>query len=392
MKKYLPIVLSVFLMSSCASITKQMQRGNYDAVIQKSTKKLIRKPDSKKHAEAMDRAYRLANERDLERIKYLKRENNPNNYDEIFNRYARLKERQRKVRTVTPLTIEGKTYNYEYVDYDAEMVESKRKAAEHFYNHGRELLENANVKEDYRNAHFELTKAAEYSGGQFPNLDQMIYDARMLGISRVLVEPVNLSQINLPPHVMEDMTAFDTRGLDRDAWVEYHFKHVDEDVNYDYAIYVKINSIMVSPDEVKDGDQLFTKKIEDGFDYALDADGNVMKDSAGNDIKIPRYKEISCTLIETQQMKSVTLDGEVEIMSLEPERLMQKEPFGAESKFEHFSARAVGNLDALPPEELAKTKQERAEFPTDVEMVMMTADAVKPAIRDAIYRNRDLIR
>ena len=88
----------------------------------------------------MDRAYRLANERDLERIKVPEdAENNPDNYDEIFNRYNMLKERQRKVRTVTPLTVDGKTYSYEYVDYDAEMIAAKRKAAEFFYNNGRGL-------------------------------------------------------------------------------------------------------------------------------------------------------------------------------------------------------------------------------------------------------------
>ena len=51
-------------------------------------------------------------------------------------------------------------------------------------------------------------------------------------------------------------------------------------------VLVKLLSIMVSPDEVKDTDQIFNKKISDGFDYVLDANGNVMKDTAGNDIKV----------------------------------------------------------------------------------------------------------
>ena len=74
-------------------LPKKLQQGNYDAVIDKTVKKLIRKPDAKDAAE-MDRAYRMANERDYDRIKYLKMENNPDNYDEIFSRYNMLKERQ----------------------------------------------------------------------------------------------------------------------------------------------------------------------------------------------------------------------------------------------------------------------------------------------------------
>ena len=163
-------------------------------------------------------------------------------------------------------------------------------------------------------------------------------------------------------------------------------------VIYDYQVLVKLLSIMVSPDGVKDTDQIFNKKISDGFEYVLDANGNVMKDTAGNDIKLQKFKEITCTLIETQQFKSVEIRGEVEIMILNPERLIQKEPFGASNQFEHFSARAIGDVGALTEEALQKTQQEKIPFPTDVEMVMMCTETIKPAIRNAIYANRQYIK
>jgi hypothetical protein len=301
-----------------------------------------------------------------------------------------LKERQRQVRTVTPMTVGGKTYSYEYVDYDAAMIESKRKAADYFYNNGKGLLENALQKEDYRDAYYQLVKASEYSGGQYANIDSLIYDARIQGISRVIVEVNNLSPLQLPEMVMEDLISFDTRGLDNE-WVEYNFKHMDENAVYDYAVLVKLLTIMVSPDDVKDKDQIFTKNISDGFDYVLDANGNVMKDTAGNDIKIQKFKEITCTLVETQQFKSVEIKGEVEILSLNPERLIQKEPFGASNQFDHSSARAIGDEGALTEEALKMTQTEKIPFPSDVEMVLMCTETIKPAIRNAIYANRQYI-
>jgi hypothetical protein len=73
-----------------------------------------------------------------------------------------------------------------------------------------------------------------------------------------------------------------------------------------------------------------------------------MRDTAGNDIKIPRYKTLQCTLIETYQKKSVTIKAQVEIVELQPvEKLVVKEPIGAENVFEHTSARAVGDVEAL---------------------------------------------
>ncbi|TFH25955.1 MAG: hypothetical protein E4H10_08490 [Bacteroidia bacterium] len=390
MKKTLAFLVTVLLLSSCGSTTKKLQQGNYDAVIDKTVKKLIKDADADDAAE-MDRAFRYANDRDLERIKFLTMENNPDNYDEIFSRYNMLKERQRKVRTVTPLTVEGKTYSYEYVDYDAVMIAAKRKAADYFYNNGKGLLENALQKQDYRDAYYQLMKASEYSGGQFENMDALIYDARMKGISRVIVEVNNQTPLKLPPLVEEDLISFDTRGLGNE-WVEYHFKHVDAGASYDYAVYVKLLSILVSPDNVKDIDEIFKKNISDGFDYVLDANGNVMRDTAGNDIKLQKFKEITCTMIETQQFKSVEIRGEVEILSYNPDRLIQKEPFGASNQFEHSSARAIGDVGALTEEALKKTQQEKIPFPTDVDMVMMCTETVKPAIRNAIYANRQYIR
>jgi len=389
MKKTFTFLVTVLVLSSCGSTTKKLQQGNYDAVIDKTVKKLIRNTDADDAAE-MDMAYRMANERDLERIKFLTMENNPDNYDEIFNRYNMLKERQRKVRTVTPLNVDGKTYSYQYVDYDAEMIEAKRKAADFFYNNGKGLLENALQKQDYRDAYYQLMKASEYSGGQFENIDALIYDARMKGISRVIVEVNNQTPLKLPPQVEEDLISFDTRGLGNE-WVEYHFKHVDENATYDYAVFVKLLSIMVSPDDVKDTDQVFTKNISDGFDYVLDANGNVMKDTAGNDIKLQKFREITCTLIETQQLKSVEIRGEVEIMAYNPDRLIQKEPFGASNQFEHVSARSIGDEAALTEEALKKAQAEKVPFPTDIDMVMMCTETIKPAIRNAIYANRQYI-
>lgn len=390
MRKIFTLIIAAMLLTGCGSTTKNLQQGNYDAVVNKNVKKLIKKPDAEAAAE-MDRAYRLANERDLERIKYLKTENNPDSYDEIFNRYNMLKERQRQVRVVTPLTVDGNTYNYEYVDYDAEMVASKRKAADYFYNNGKGLLENALQKEDYRQAYYQLVKASEYSGGQFDDIDALIYDARMKGVSRVIVDVNNQSPLQLPLQVEEDLTSFDTRGLDNE-WVEYHFKHVDESINYDYAVSVKLVSILVSPDLVTDTDEIFNKKIDDGFEYVLDANGNVMKDTAGNDVKLQKFKDITCTLIETRQFKTVEIKGEVEIMSLNPQRLIQQEPFGAANQFEHFSARSIGDEGALTEEAFAMTQQEKLPFPTDVDMVLMCTETIKPAIRNAIYANRQYIK
>jgi hypothetical protein len=366
-----------------------MEKGYYDAAINKAVKELRQNPNSAKQADVLDRSYRIANERDNERIKFLKRENNPNNWDEVFMIYSNLQNRQSLVRTVLPLNIEGRTIDYPYVDYDAEIISAKDKAADYFYQNAQKLMK-LGTKEGYRQAYDELMKAGKYTGGQYMDIDRMIEEARFKGMSRALVLVNNMSHINLDPLFMEDLLEINTDYLES-PWVEYHFKDIDDQANYDYTIYVNLESIFVSPDNVKESDKMYKKDVQDGFDYVLDAKGNVMKDTAGNDIKVPKYKTLSCTVIETHQNKTVHIEGNVEFMSNNPRKLLKKEPIGAENVFDHQSARAVGDIEALDDNAKELVKSEYIPFPNDMQMIFNTAQTLKPAIQDAIYKNRRYI-
>lgn len=390
MKKILLFTIIAVFISSCGSSNKKLMRGDYDGIINKSIKKIIKNPNNADEVDMLDRAYKLANERDLERIKYLKTENNPNNYDEIFRRYEMLKSRQARVKPILPMNLNGMSISYPYIDYDSELVAAKRKAAEYYYQNAQKLMNNSD-KQSYREAYHELILAQQYSGDAFPGLNEMIIEARNEGISRVIVEVQASERIMIAPEFRDDLLTFNTQGLNSD-WIEYHFRNINDELEYDYVIVVNLMDIIISPEEVKTSDQIFKKDVEDGFDYALDAKGNVMRDTAGNDIKIPRYKTLQCTLIETYQKKMATIRAQVEIIELQPMRkLLVKEPIGAENIFEHTSARSVGDEGALDGPAREKLDNEYLQFPPDAVMIFNTSETLKPAIRNAIYNNRRLI-
>jgi hypothetical protein len=390
MKKITLFLIAAILFSSCGGTKKQMQRGNYDVVINKTVKKLIRNPNSTEDASLLDKAYKLANDRDLERVKYLKMENNPNNWDEVFSRYEGLKDRQAKVRTVLPLNLGGRSISYEYINYDAEIIEAKRKAAEYFYANGKKMLQNPD-KESHREAYYQLIKAQQYSGNSYPDLNELITRARYMGISRVLVQVENSSRILISPDFQNELLTFNAQDLNSE-WVEFHLRNLKDKMDYDYMVVIHIIDIMVSPEETRNLDKIYKKDVQNGFDYAKDARGNVMKDTAGNDIKIIRYKTLQCTLIETTQRKAAYIKGEVEIVELQPkQKLLIKEPIGAENVFTNSSARAIGDDGALDDDARVKIKNQFIPYPNDIQMIFHTAETLKPAIRNAIYNNRRYI-
>ena len=390
MKIITPVIFGLLLMLGCASPEKLLQQGNYDALIEKSVKNLIKNPGSEDDAVMLDKAYKLANDRDLERIKYLKAEGNPNTWDEMLGLYASLKNRQASVRRVLPLQMGGRSIQYDYIDYDAEIVSAKRKAAEYYYAHGRKLMENK-TKESYRQAYYELSKAQVYSGDSYLDLNPLLTQAQLLGKSRVLVGVVNRTIINLPPEFIDGLVAVNAHEINSE-WVEFYTRKLDQNVEYDYYVDIVLQAIVVSPDLLQEKDEIQKKTIENGFDYVLDARGNVMKDSAGNDIKVKKYKEIQCTVIESHQQKDCQIKGEIEFLSANPQSLLKKQPIAAGTHFEHVSARAVGDLNALSPEKKQLVDLEPIPFPDDIRMIIDCTETLKISINEAIQYNRGLIR
>jgi molecular chaperone GrpE (heat shock protein) len=148
---------------------------------------------------------------------------------------------------------------------------------------------------------------------------------------------------------------------------------------------------MVSPDQSLQRDSVIKRRIEDGFTYVMDKKGNVMKDSLGNDIKQTKYKNLQCALVETIQSKTCRIDGDVDVIQMNPNKELRKDPIRAESNFENISSRALGDIQALNANQLERTKTSIVPFPTDIEMVIRCSQSLKMAIRGAIQNDRRFI-
>lgn len=389
MKRVTFLILFALLFGGCASSSKLIQRGHYDAAIEKSVKKLRKKPEKEKEIINLERSYQIVNEQNYERIRFLKREANPRSMEEVMRLYTRMKHRQTLVRTVTPLYLRDRVVQFPYIDYDEEIITARSGAAEYYYNQAVDLM-GRNDKMAYREAWQSLARVKDLSG-DFRDVNNLMEESRYKGISRALVSVRNHSHLNLPPEYEQQLLTVDPRGLEN-SWVEFYYSDLDQSIYFDYFVVVNLRNIMISPDQTTQSDRLLRKRVEDGFEYVLDTNGNVMKDTLGNDIKIPKYKNLSCTVIETKQLKTVAIEGDIEIFSERPSRLLKREPVGAATKFEHVSARAVGDREALDEETLKAVDVSPLPFPSNPEMIFRTSDVFRAAIAEALRKNRNFIR
>lgn len=389
MKRIFPLVfILAIIFSGCGSSKKQLQKGNYDAAIAKSVKQLRKDPKDVKQIEILERSYQVANDQDNERIRFLKMEGRPNNWDDIYLVYKSLSDRQSLVKSVTPLNKNGKTIDFPYVDYMADMVAAKRKAADFYYAHGNELMKSG-LKDSYRQAYGEFVRAKQYIG-DYDGIDNKILDAKDLGISRVFVSIQNTSMIKFPQEFEQDLLALDLPALNSE-WVQYYTQNLNEGTKYDYYVDVKVKNVAVSPDQTLQKDTVIKRDVEDGFTYVLDKKGNVMRDTLGNDIKVKKYKTLQCALVESVQLKACRIDGDIEVIQSNPDKTLKKDPIYAESTFKNVSSRALGDVQALNADQLARTKTSPVPFPTDIDMVIRCSETLKAAIRGALQNNKRYI-
>jgi uncharacterized protein YceK len=387
-KNLLLIFAITIILSGCASSKKQLEKGNYDAAVVTAVKQLRKDPQDSKQIATLEKSFTIVNDQDNERIRFLKMEGKPQNWDEIYLLYKKLSDRQALVRTVMPLNDGGRSVDFPYVDYMPEMVNAKRKSADYYFAHGNELMK-AGLKESYRQAYAEFMRAKDYVG-DYEGIDNKIQEARYLGTSRVFVSLQNTTMFKFPKDFEDDLLTVDLQALNND-WVEYHTVNLDNNAQYDYFINVNVKNIMVSPDQTSQKDSVIKRDVEDGFSYQLDKKGNVMKDTLGNDIKIKKYKTLQCALVSTLQTKTCLIEGDIEFIQVNPNKLLKKDPIGAQSNFENASARALGDLGALSPSQLQRTKTEIVPFPSDIDMIIRCSASLKNAIRGSIQSNRRLI-
>ena len=256
-------------------------------------------------------------EQDNRKIEFLRKEGRPDNWDNINSIYLKMNNRQEKVSKLMNIP-----NGIEFKNYSSDIIASKEKAAEYYYVHAEQLLKNNNRK-DARIAYDELKRVKGYYNS-YRDIDQLLIQAKELGTSNVLFEMKNDTGIPLPPEFEKELKKISLTALNKN-WLRY-FNEKQGNLIFDYTILVNMKVITVSPESEK---QLFyeeKKKVRDGWEYELDDEGNVKKDTLGNDIKIPKYNTITCKVVEKLQSKSAAIIGSINYIDNRTNELIRTDP------------------------------------------------------------------
>lgn len=359
-------------------------RGRYDAAMQKSARKIKKKPTKIKEIDVFYEAYTAANKQSRERVEFLRKEGNPANNNEIYNQLSLIKSRQDLAKSLPAI---GITFQFE--DIDNELIESKNKAAEYSYAKGEQLLQKGD-RNSAREAYAEFIRVKGLISN-YKDVDEKLKHSLWLGTSNALFMMRNNSGAVLPPGFWEEMKKITIKELNT-QWINYDNVQ-DTSKYYDYYIILNIKIIDVGPELVKENTFTESKQIQDGFEYVLDGKGNVKKDSLGNDIKKPKYKTITCTVLEVAQKKAAKVAGTLDYISNSDNQLIKSENVMADSFFDNVVSKIVaGDAAALKPETAKRLGGQPMPFPPDPDMLLRSAAIVKDISKNIIWNNKAILK
>lgn len=267
MKKLLPLFIIISIIVGCKSSSKQLERGDYDAALQKAAKKIKRNPS--KNADEVwvfNDAFNMATTRDNEAIVRLKRKGEPALWAKIYQTYLKMDKRQNLAISLPPVGIQ-----FDEVDYTPELNNAKLKAAEYAYARGSQLLKIDN-RFEARKAHARFLEVKRYEE-HYKDVDAKIAEAKFKGITNVYFQIEDNSKVVAPKGLIQEVKRINMDELNT-TWRNYE-TYVDTNKTYHYSIFLNLNLIDVSPEEVNQNVYMESKKVEDGFDYVLEVIGSL---------------------------------------------------------------------------------------------------------------------
>lgn len=391
MRKILLLTVISFVLFSCSS-AKQTQKainsGNYLGAINTAINKLKINKTRKGNQDIvlmLEEAYAKYTDKQLNEISFLKKDNNPANYESIYNMYTGLKRTQQRVKALLPLRVydENRNARFKLTDYNNDILTSKNKLSDHLFNNANDLMSNAVHKGDYRKAHEDL-KYLDKLNPNYKNTRFKIEEAYQKGLDYVNVNIYNDTQVAIPQRLEDDLLNFNTYGLNN-YWTRFHTKK-DNNITYDYEMQIKFNSIFVSPEKVNSREIIKEKRVKDGWKYELDANGNVKKDTLGNDIKVDKYITVKSKLHELTQFKESQITGNVAYFDLKTKQAINSYPLSSNFVFKHIYATYTGDKRALTTDLLRLSEAKEVPFPSNEQMIYDTGEDLKKKIKSILKK------
>ena len=375
------LLLISFGCSPIKKINNNVVSGEFDKAINKTISELKKIKNKKKKIQyelILKDIYNRAVVNSKDKISRFKKDGNPEFFDDIYFEYDKLIKRQNKLKNLS-----GERLNFNFENYDSELINFRYKTSDYFLKISNSFISNNN-KFDYRKAYNYLT-VIESINPNYLDTRSLIKLCLVKGKDYILLNVLNESKSVLFEDLEKDI--LNIKGYDLNStWKSFFTKNDSFEGTYDFYIDLAFKSFIISPERLVQKEGFSEKNIVDGLTYKLDDEGNVMKDSLGNDIKVDKLIKISVKSIESIQSKSAKVLAEIRFID-KKKNIIEKFPLESEFWFRNRFLEYDGDKRVLTKEQIKLSKNRFMPFPPDEVLIFNNSENIKRKMKRIIYKS-----
>lgn len=371
------------IFSGCYTPQSLLKSSKYEACVEESYKKLLKKKQKEKHVTTLEKAYPLFTKTINNEIDDLSKDRSPDAVKVVIEKLKKVDLQQSKIQTLLPLYAEGRTISFPLVDYKSRIARLSEDAKDKWYDLALSLMKQG-TKSSFRKAAAELKKV-EAMDKYYKDVNSLLDKANAKGKHKAKINFKNTSDWTLNNSQTQKLNKMKL-NFSNSNWLELSkvaIKKEEENFNIN-IIFQEAN---ISDESVK---KINTTTVIDTLvteQYLKDKNGNVVKDSLGNDVTTKVFEKIKCDVTEYTQSKGAEVVAVIGISDYKSNKIiMDSYAIKAYHTFEHSYYELDGNEKALEGNTTYRNakKIKKKEFPSKSELIKQALTNLKPKIEEKL--------
>ncbi len=375
MRRFVYILVMLVCLSACSSVSKMIEKGDYDRAFNYTVNKLVGEKKKKtEYVKALEKAYDKLNTNSLNEIYRLNANNRSENWPRVLELYKSMDNRQRKLDPLLPLTsVEGYVAYFDMKGYRNEIFEAEDKTCEYYYSNALSLIDRSEKTGDKiaaKNALAELQKIDKIRKN-YRDIQLLMDKAYALGITKVSIRIFNELRDFHSDNIERSLNDMSLAALDK-TWIDYGYNIQSNKT--DYIVEVELIDIFFTPERERMHTYSESKEVLVSKDKVKDNDSTYVEKQV--------YEKVKADITEIFREKQSELRGNIRVVDARTNKILKTTPINVFHDFKGYSCTYLGDKRAITNETNKKLDNFLEPFPTDFFM----SDNLAAAFKDAVIR------
>ncbi|MFZ1456010.1 MAG: hypothetical protein WAT46_08205 [Saprospiraceae bacterium] len=373
---YTLVLIAAF--SSCRSVEKMVEKGEYERAFNYSISKLQGEKNKKtEYIKALEKAYFKLNSASAREIERLNAPAKPENWSKVLHLYQSMEDRQERLEPLLPLVSEDRyKATFDFKNYKNEISNAEENTCLYYYNNASELMEQTERTGDKvyaREAYDDLRKIDTYNRN-YKDTDKLKERALKLGLNRIYVDIFNDLRDFQSNNIEQELRNLPVARLN-DVWNEYSI-NFDKN-NADYVLVIELNQTFFSPERERVNTYSESKEILVRKDKIKER-----RDSVDVWVEKEVYERVRADISELFREKQSELRGRIKVLDTRTKEYIKIVPVNAFHNFNGYGCKYIGDERALTDATRKKIDNFCEIFPSDFDMAYDLAAVFKNVVID----------